>query len=283
MKKILIVAALIWLAASVKLNAQLSLEATTPGINYYTLCGWLSFEKNGDTWETRAYTLDSIKFVIMQEGYQMSPAYTYNFTAAERFGGLLLYSLEQDLTGDGITEFYVTGMYEGGQYDRQSVKIFDIVTGNVIIERNTQNFYFSTPTVLDSDNDGVLECVILKYDYPSFMNHYYEVYNTGISTTGMKKDPFMTNFELKQNYPNPFNPSTTINFSVSTPGMVNIDVFDSKGERINTISNNYYEAGSHSVSWDGRNTAGVKVSSGIYFYQMRADNNISTRKMILVK
>ena len=90
--------------------------------------------------------------------------------------------------------------------------------------------------------------------------------------------------ELFQNSPNPFNPTTTISFQIAIPGHVTIDVFDVQGKRIRRLRDQNDAAGTYNVSWDGTNSRGEGLSSGIYFYRLGVDGKtIATKKMILVK
>jgi len=73
--------------------------------------------------------------------------------------------------------------------------------------------------------------------------------------------------ELNGNYPNPFNPETSIKFALKEAGNVRIDVFNIKGQHVKTLINEHLEAAHHSVVWDGKDTNGVNVSSGVYFYK----------------
>jgi hypothetical protein len=98
-----------------------------------------------------------------------------------------------------------------------------------------------------------------------------------------KPEPVPSAFALNQNYPNPFNPRTTIRFSVVSRTRVEIDIIDILGRKVAIIADAEFPAGSHSVIWDGRDSAGNAVASGIYFYKMSAGGYISTRKMILLK
>lgn len=96
------------------------------------------------------------------------------------------------------------------------------------------------------------------------------------------------NYELKQNYPNPFNPSTTINYSIPYASQVKIVVYNLLGEVVKELINGEETAGNHSIRWNARNNYGTKVSSGIYFYQIKASSNdgkqfTQTRKMVLLK
>ena len=90
-------------------------------------------------------------------------------------------------------------------------------------------------------------------------------------------------FELKQNHPNPFNPVTMINFSLSEASDVNIDILNLKGQCVKTLLNTRIESGRHSVSWNGSDNDNKPVASGIYFYQMKADNYSEIKKCILLK
>jgi len=91
-------------------------------------------------------------------------------------------------------------------------------------------------------------------------------------------------FRLEQNYPNPFNPATTIGYQIAEISNVELTVFDITGKKVCTLVNEKKPAGSYQVQWDGRNSEGNMVSSGIYFYVLRAGNEISSAKrMILMK
>ncbi len=97
-----------------------------------------------------------------------------------------------------------------------------------------------------------------------------------------------TEFGLSQNYPNPFNPSTTINFEIpaiigSQEISTSLKIYDIRGRLIRTLLNEKLSPGYYSEFWNGLNDNGERVSSGIYFYGIRADSFISSRKMIVIK
>jgi 5'-nucleotidase / UDP-sugar diphosphatase len=91
------------------------------------------------------------------------------------------------------------------------------------------------------------------------------------------------NFALSQNYPNPFNPETKIDYTLPAGSDVNIEIYDILGQRVKTLVSGYQPAGEQTVIWNGRDDAGQKVSSGIYFYKMQAGNFVETKKMSLMK
>jgi hypothetical protein len=90
-------------------------------------------------------------------------------------------------------------------------------------------------------------------------------------------------FQLLQNYPNPFNPSTIIRFNLNKSGYVKLSVFNLLGEKVITLVDDVKNAGSHFVTWNGKNSAGVSVPAGIYFYKLEMENNIQVKKMMLLK
>ena len=88
---------------------------------------------------------------------------------------------------------------------------------------------------------------------------------------------------LEQNYPNPFNPTTTISYTMNKAGNANLSVYNVKGQLVNTLVNGTKQAGSHSVVWDGTDSNGNTVPSGIYFYRLSSGNHVETKKMMLMK
>jgi FlgD Ig-like domain len=95
----------------------------------------------------------------------------------------------------------------------------------------------------------------------------------------------VTQARLGQNYPNPFNPVTKINYWV--PGgarnAVSVVIYDVRGARVRTLVEGEKPAGRYTAQWDGRNDAGMPVSSGVYFYRMATRGFTDTRKMLLIK
>ncbi len=90
-------------------------------------------------------------------------------------------------------------------------------------------------------------------------------------------------YELVQNYPNPFNPATTISFGLPEAGYTRVEVFDILGRTVRTLVDGYYEAGTYDVIWNGKESQGAAVGSGVYFYSIHSKGFTATRKMILLK
>ena len=90
-------------------------------------------------------------------------------------------------------------------------------------------------------------------------------------------------YQLAQNYPNPFNPETVISFALPEAGPVEIAVFNMLGQKVMTLVNDYYEAGTYEVNWRAVDDSGSRVSSGVYLYRLTAGDQVITKKMILTK
>ena len=85
-------------------------------------------------------------------------------------------------------------------------------------------------------------------------------------------------FSLAQNYPNPFNPSTIIEYSITNANEVQLAVYDIIGREIAVLVNENQSPGTYKVDFDA-----AQLSSGVYFYKLKAGNNVVTKKMILMK
>ena len=88
---------------------------------------------------------------------------------------------------------------------------------------------------------------------------------------------------LDQNFPNPFNPTTEIRFSLPKSALVKLEVFNVLGQQVAILVDNYMGAGLHSVVWDGKNSSGSSVASGIYLYRLTAGDFTEVKKMSLLK
>jgi hypothetical protein len=91
-------------------------------------------------------------------------------------------------------------------------------------------------------------------------------------------------FRLYQNYPNPFNSSTTIKYFAPFESNVKIVLYDVLGRQIRILFDGVVASGEHFVRWDEKDSKGISVDSGVYFYQLKSNNGfMMTKKMILVK
>ena len=111
---------------------------------------------------------------------------------------------------------------------------------------------------------------IIKYKKPNI---------TAVKETRIINQPFV----LYQNYPNPFNPSTKIRYQISKETFVSLKVYDVLGNELATLVNKNKPAGNFEIEFNINELKDIKASSGIYFYKLQTGENISTKKMVLLK
>jgi len=85
-------------------------------------------------------------------------------------------------------------------------------------------------------------------------------------------------FALKQNYPNPFNPSTSIQYTISDMQFVSLKVYDILGNEVTTLVNSEKPMGVYKIEWNA-----TGLPSGAYFYQLKTEGFVETKKMMLLK
>ncbi len=99
-------------------------------------------------------------------------------------------------------------------------------------------------------------------------------------------------FSLEQNYPNPFNPMTTIPFRIPAVDIasgshgtviVSVDVYNALGQKVRTLVNESRTPGYYREVWDGRNSGGQGVGTGMYFYRLRVGDFEDVQRMTLIK
>ena len=138
---------------------------------------------------------------------------------------------------------------------------------------------FEVLAVYDLDGDEVPELI-----GRGVQDSTVQVWGSPDSPTGISdRDLAVAGFHLLQNYPNPFNPSTTIRFSLENPVRVELTIFDPLGRQVRKLIDEDKSAGEYAVAWDGRNDAGQRVTSGAYFYQIKAGGRQQTRQMIFIQ
>ncbi len=141
--------------------------------------------------------------------------------------------------------------------------------------------FWDTPEL--SAADGTLS---LKIEYDP-EDPYFLINDIQIKlipeTTGVGDDVSAAPRVLEQNYPNPFNPSTTLAFDLPVEARIELRIYDAGGALVRRLLDHRRGAGRHEIAWDGLDDAGLRVSSGAYFYELSYDGHREARKMILVK
>jgi len=104
-----------------------------------------------------------------------------------------------------------------------------------------------------------------------------------VTSAGGTKDELPTSYELGDNYPNPFNPSTKIQVGIPEAGNTLIVIYNTLGQKVRTLTDEFHAAGRFEVTWDGKDDAGRTVGTGVYLYRLVSGQKSMVKKMILVK
>ena len=148
---------------------------------------------------------------------------------------------------------------------------YSLTENSPCIDNGTDYFEWGNNTIIDLETD--------EYFGEAPDMGALERYN--VSQNNDVVNPTLLNLH---NYPNPFNPKTTISFTLNNENKVNISVYNLKGQKIKTLVDKKYQKGSHTVSWEGRDSNEKEVASGIYFYKFSGLNGKNIiRKCALIK
>jgi hypothetical protein len=126
---------------------------------------------------------------------------------------------------------------------------------------------------------GVLMFTHSNYKLCARKNDDIIGYKKFVPVEGIKNESQLpTTYTLNQNYPNPFNPSTTISYSIPKTGMVTIKIYNVLGQAVKTLVNQVQNPGNFHVTFNANS-----LTSGVYFYSIKADNFTQVKKMMLLK
>ena len=179
--------------------------------------------------------------------------------------GLFIVNLTWETPDYKHTTFINYKVYKNGAVIAEIDNIAEMIFVDEDIFETGELVYFVTAVYTDGESE---------------MSNTYETY-IEVSDDDLNDAPVKTT--LWRNFPNPFNPETNISFSLEYLQKVDISIYNVRGQLVKKLVNNDFEKGFHSIIWDGKDNNGNNVVSGVYFYQMRADDFVETRRMILLK
>jgi hypothetical protein len=109
-------------------------------------------------------------------------------------------------------------------------------------------------------------------------NYHTSYYTISKLLTKVDEVQLPSGFQLNQNYPNPFNPTTQISYSIPKSGIVNLRVYNILGKEVAELINEYQNSGTYQITFNAQD-----LPSGVYFYQLKTGDYISSKKMLLIK
>ncbi|RNC85981.1 MAG: T9SS C-terminal target domain-containing protein [Balneola sp.] len=212
------------------------------------------------------------------------------------------YSALTDVTRSSSVNFHImieqeTELVPGHSYQvRYKAKASGVTEMETWVQETTGNFYyldepvslsqqvqsyahsFSVPQSHDTETSTFLRFMMGISGTNKVWIDEVSVFDLGITVNNERNTELPAATELYQNYPNPFNPTTKISYSLSLPTLVSLTVYNVQGVEVAKLVEEPKLQGSHTLVFDASN-----LSSGVYFYRLKAGSETITRKMLLIK
>jgi hypothetical protein len=172
----------------------------------------------------------------------------------------------------GIAEFDSIGVARGLQSIQASPQ--------ADVSGFSRRFY-----ILVFPGDADMIAIAMAYNQLSYVASAEPNFILQVATVSEEaREAVAQRFTLEQNHPNPFNPVTAIRFALSNSGEIELVVYSITGQKVATLASEYREAGTHMISWDGREDDGRMLASGIYVYQLVFESGtFLAKKMLLLR
>lgn len=191
------------------------------------------------------------------------------------------------LKNEGLTTT-VSNIYIGGNVldsvvtdvNTSDNRFADIAPGESVTSNGIYVIHFADN--FQGGREVLFEIDIYNDNY-MFWKDTFSVYVYPTHISNKEKNKFPEKIYLSQNYPNPFNAETTIQFTLPMTSHVDLIVFDVRGREMKKLVQRELEAGSHQIKWDGKDSYGGNVASGLYFYKITAEGLTFTKKALLIK
>ena len=161
--------------------------------------------------------------------------------------------------------------------DIDIIRSWDLLTGAAGVSNNIHTIQYVPTLNLIKWSTATVGTPAYQIEPTIFNTEELFTYNTSATPQYYQEDSFLTVS------PNPFYNFTNLSFSLPKTSDVTICIYNIKGHKIITLLREVMIQGNYSVSWDGTDENGKKISSGIYFYTLETINNIYTKKVILLK
>ncbi|MBU1985365.1 T9SS type A sorting domain-containing protein, partial [bacterium] len=218
---------------------------------------------------------DSGQVVCNLPGHQLNPAVVSDYN-----GGV--YVAWEDV-GDGLGKSHISATHLNGDGLAGPDPYWIPEIGGLISD-TAANADVSPVLVPGLDGSAV---VFWSQDLQQSASAQYDFYGQRIVALGLANDdsppPMPLRHVLYQNYPNPFNPNTEIRFDLFAAVRVELRVFNLLGQEVIKLMDEVRPAGEHRIIWNGKNTSGYSMASGVYICQLRAGEFFAAKKMVLIR
>ena len=202
-----------------------------------------------------------------------------------------------DADNDGNSNLYLAGHYDESLYDWEFVGQDPVDVSNytervIFMDDTTDDGGFGLDQgkvrvakvfAGDLDNDEVGDLVFSSASFAADKPHIFFLEHSGILNVEFEEKTIPGQISILQNYPNPFNSTTKFIYTINSPGIVSLKIYNVMGKLVRTIFQEYKEEGTFEVHWNGLDDNHQNISSGIYFYRFSMEGKSYTKKMILSK
>ncbi len=186
--------------------------------------------------------------------------------------GAFVYAIDGE---DNVVASEISG--ENGTYSLDGLDEGDYM---VMVSRSLYEttYYPNTPDMASASMLSVSADGDMDYTDVNVVMDTGEITNVENEVTSAPSE-----YGLSQNYPNPFNPSTIIEYRVPEAANVKLQVFNLQGQLVKTLADKFQAAGSYKVTWDGTDVNGAIVPTGVYFYQIEANDFAQVRRLVFMR
>ncbi len=229
--------------------------------------------------DTVAYSSQTeLNDLVRSESFELNPGSEFYFTD-------FYYVLDREeadslLTEDDIVNFKaelvsemsgeVVGTFDNITYSREQLEKYSNISYQVNCSNlNAGNYYLRLKTSVQGD---------AEYFLGNVQNGGEELNKKGYNQINFDGTKLPISYDLSQNFPNPFNPATTINYQMPENGFVTLKIYDILGKEVATLVNEQKNQGRYSVTFDAS-----RLASGVYIYQLRVNDYVSSKKRLLLK
>jgi hypothetical protein len=206
------------------------------------------------------------------------PVTVFNDTITDASNSTRFFAVENNGAGE-LFYFLSDSLPPGQDWLKLTATMGTIISGSsTLIPYNYNksniipgNNYSGIITIISNDPDERFFSIQINVHYID-PNNIIENENIPLTT------------ELKQNYPNPFNPETQIEYTLAQSGFVKLSIYNLLGQKVIELVNGQQSAGKFCITWNGTNTFGQQVASGVYYYQLNTENGFAkTKKFLLLR
>ncbi|HPV14109.1 MAG TPA: FlgD immunoglobulin-like domain containing protein [Candidatus Cloacimonadota bacterium] len=247
---------------------------------------WIAY-KQGDTWTTSPMTNGSGSITVPASRSTEIELLTGNGNdptlpvTLSHFSATLTAQNYVQLTWVSQTETNLLGynVYRGASAELSSAEKISELIGATNTSSPQTYIYLDK----DVDQDGTYYYWLQNVDMDGTMGYHGPV-SVVFTIGGNGGAPAIPSFTRLENaFPNPFNPSTTINYQLESAGLVKIDIYNTRGQILRSFEHRHAEAGHYGFLWDGRDSSGRELPSGVYLLKMRSGTYVGSKKVVLQK